>query len=338
MLHIVNGESTAATLKLTKIKGEIFSFKDTLINGPAPATQNRSEWRGVRVQHLTDTYGLKRNECEKEFLNQEAALSSAVKHDEVVLWFEHDLFCQLNLLYLLDSFSQTDLKKTCLSLINIGTFPGRKDFRGLGELNPDELASLFPKREKVTQSKLELAAKAWQAFRSPNPTAIELLLHSDTSELPFLATAFAAHLRRFPSTANGLGQLEQTGLQLIADGCGKFGEMFPKFIAAEKTYGLGDAQLWTTLFNLSNGNEPLLTITNAPATAALQPGMIKRASFKLTKAGQSVLAGKDDFVKLNGMDQWLGGVHLFGKEKMWRWHDPVGRLAFVDSTSASSGA
>jgi len=114
--------------------------------------------------------------------------------------------------------------------------------------------------------------------------------------------------------------------------------MFPKFIAAEKTYGLGDAQLWTTLFNLSNGNEPLLTITNAPATVALQPGMIKRASFKLTKAGQSVLAGKDDFVKLNGMDQWLGGVHLFGKEKMWRWHDPVGRLAFVDSTSASSGA
>jgi len=235
----------------------------------------------------------------------------------------------LNLLYLLDSFSQTDLKKTCLSLINIGTFPGRKDFRGLGELNPDELASLFPKREKVTKSKLELGAKAWASFRSPNPTAIELLLHSDTSELPFLATAFAAHLRRFPSTANGLGQLEQTGLQLIADGCGKFGEMFPKFIAAENTYGLGDAQLWTTLFNLSNGNEPLLKITNAPATPALEPEMIKRAGFKLTKPGQSVLAGKDDFVKLNGMDQWLGGVHLQSNEEMWRWHDPAGRLALV---------
>jgi hypothetical protein len=334
MLHIVNGESTAATLKHTEIKGEIFSFKDTLINGPAPATQNRSEWRGVRVQHLTDTYGLKRNECEEEFQRQEAALASAVEHDEVLLWFEHDLFCQLNLLYLLDWFSQTDLKKTCLSLINIGEFPGRKDFRGLGELNAEELASLFPKREKVTKSNLEVGAKAWQAFRSPNPTAIELLLHSDTSELPFLATAFAAHLRRFPSTANGLGQLEQTSLQLIADGYGKFGEMFPKFVAAEKAYGLGDAQLWTTLFNLSNGNEPLLKITNAPAAAALEPDMIKRAGFKITTAGESVLVGKSDFIKLNGVDQWLGGVHLFGKEKMWRWHNPVGRLAFIDSTSA----
>ena len=334
MLHIVNGESTAETLKHTKIKGEIFSFKDTLINGPAPPTNNRHEWRAVRVQHLTDTYGLKRTECEKEFQNQESALTSSGKHDEVVLWFEHDLFCQLNLLYLLDWFKETDLKKTRLSLINIGTFPGRKDFRGLGELNPDELASLFPKREKITKAHLELGAKAWQAFRSPNPTAIELLLHTDTSVFPFLAPAFTAHLRRFPSTVNGLGQIEQTGLKLIADGCGKFSEMFPKFIDAEKTYGLGDTQLWGTLVNLSKGNDPLLKITNARAEAAIEPGALKRAQFKITKTGQSVLDGKSDFIKLNGVDQWLGGVHLVGREKLWRWHDPAGRLAFVDSTAA----
>ncbi|HSE33472.1 MAG TPA: DUF1835 domain-containing protein [Pyrinomonadaceae bacterium] len=329
MLHIVNGDSTATTLKRTKIKGEIFSFKDTLINGPAPATQNRNEWRAVRVQHLTDTYGLKLKECEKEFLKQEAALASAAKHDEVVLWFEYDLFCQLNLLYLLDWFYEADLKKTCLSLINIDSFPGRKDFRGLGELTEDELASLFPKREKVTKAQLELGAKAWQAFRSPNPTAIELLLHSDTSKLPLLAQALSAHLRRFPSTTNGLGQIEKSGLQIIADGYGKFIDMFPKFLAAEKTYGLGDSQVWATLINLGDGPNPLLKITNAPLERAVDPKTMKRAGFKLTKAGQSVLAGKDDFVKLNGMDQWLGGVHLENKKEMWRWHDPVGRLALV---------
>lgn len=333
MLHIVNGESTAETLKRTKIKGEIFSFKDTLINGPAPATQNPHEWRAVRVQHLMDTYGLERDETEKEYKSQEAVLDSATDHDEVVLWFEFDLFCQLNLLYLLDWFSRSELEKTCLSLINVGSFPGYKDFRGLGELKPDELASLFPQREKITKAHLELATKAWQAFRSPNPTAIELLLHSDTSVLPLLAPAFAAHLRRFPSTTNGLGQIEQTGLQLIAGGCGKFVEMFPKFTAAEKTYGLGDTQLWGTIVDLSKGSEPLLKITNAPAEPALEPDVIKRARLTLTKTGQSVLAGKADFIKLNGVDRWLGGVHLFGKEKVWRWHDPAGRLTFVDSKS-----
>ena len=335
MLHIVNGESTAGTLKQTKIKGEIFSFKDTLINGPAPRTNNRHEWRAVRVQHLTDTYGLKRSECEKEFQSQEAALTSAANHEEVVFWFEYDLFCQLNLLYLLDWFKETDLKKTRLSLINIGAFPGRKDFRGLGELNPDELASLFPKREKITQAHLELGTKAWQAFCSPNPTAIELLIHTDTSALPFLAQAFTAHLHRFPSTVNGLGQIEQTGLTLIADGCDKFLEMFPRFVAAEKTYGLGDTQLWGTLTNLSKGNDPLIAITNARPETAIAPGALKRAQFKITKTGESVLAGKADNIKLNGVDQWLGGVHLVGKEKLWRWHDPAGRLAFVDSSSSS---
>jgi len=105
--------------------------------------------------------------------------------------------------------------------------------------------------------------------------------------------------------------------------------MFPKFIAAEKTYGLGDTQLWGTLVNLSKGNDPLVKITNARAEAAIEPGALKRAQFKITKAGQSVLDGKSDFIKLNGVDQWLGGVHLVGREKLWRWHDPAGRLAFV---------
>src|SRR5262245_33939527 len=163
MLHIVNGDSTASTLKQTKIKVEGFASKDTLINGPAPATENDHEWRAVRVQHLTDAYGLNPKECEKEFLKQEKALASAADHDEVVLWFEYDLFCQLNLLYLLDWFSEAHLKKTSLSLINVDSFPGPKDFRGLGELNADELASLFPKREKLTKAQLDLGAKAWQA-------------------------------------------------------------------------------------------------------------------------------------------------------------------------------
>ena len=334
MLHIVNGGSTADTLKRTKIKGEIFSFKDTLINGPAPPTANRNEWRALRVQHLTDTYGLQKNECEKEFRSQEAALASAANHDEVVLWFEYDLFCQLNLLYLLDWFNEADLKKPCLSLINIDAFPGHKDFRGLGELTPVELGSLFPKREKVSKSQLELGAKAWQAFRSPNPTAIELLLHSDTSALPLLAPALSAHLRRFPSTTNGLGDIEQCGLQLIADGCGKFTDMFPKFLAAEKAYGLGDSQVWATLVNLSDGPEPLLKIANAPLERAVEPPVMNRASFKVTKAGRSVLAGNSDFVKLNGMDQWLGGVHLVSTSDMWRWHAPVGRLALVKNGHA----
>src|SRR6185295_8402606 len=113
---------------------------------------------------------------EKDLLAEEQTLQSYTEHEEVVLWFEYDLFCQVNLLYLLDWFSRASLDQTKLSLINVGTFPGKENFRGLGELSPDELMSLFPGREVLTATVLELGARAWQAYCSADPTAIERLL------------------------------------------------------------------------------------------------------------------------------------------------------------------
>jgi len=328
MLHIVNGDSTAETLQRTQIKGEIFSFKDTLINGPAPAVQTADEWRNVRIQHLTETYGLQKEFVEREFLAQEGKLRSAAKHEETVLWFEHDLFCQLNLLYLLDWFSNAELPETQLSLINVGEFPGRNDFRGLGELTPDELASLFPTREPVTDAHLNLGSKAWQAFCASDPTRIELLLDSDTSALPFLSAALTAHLERFPSTENGLGRIEQKCLKLIADGLKQFSDLFSKFWTEEKTYGLGDAQLWSILLSLSAVREPLFRMSNSPSSE-FTPEAAKKASFEITESGYSVLATEADFISLNGIDQWLGGVHLSSEKKVWRWHNDARRLVLA---------
>src|SRR5207244_10062428 len=140
MLHIHNGESSANTLKQSAIKGEQFAFRDALIAGPTPGGLTSEDWRRVRTQHLSDAYGVDSQECERDLLLQEKTLASFPDHEEVVLWFEYDLFCQVNLIYLLDWFSQRHLGKTKLSLICICGFPGKENFRGLGELDVDQLA------------------------------------------------------------------------------------------------------------------------------------------------------------------------------------------------------
>src|SRR5262245_57075504 len=142
MLHILNGGSTEETLKHTAVPGQFFSFRDALIDGPTPANVDDDKWRKLRANHLAGNYAAKAEECENGLREQELILNSFPSHDEVILWFEHELFCQLNLLYLLDWFNRKELSGTKLSLINIGEFPGRPNFRGLGELNADELASL----------------------------------------------------------------------------------------------------------------------------------------------------------------------------------------------------
>ena len=42
--------------------------------------------------------------------------------------------------------------------------------------------------------------------------------------------------------------------------------------------------------------------------------------------GEAVLAGEQDFVISNGIDKWLGGIHLRGKESPWRWDDESRQL------------
>jgi hypothetical protein len=327
MLHILNGESVAPTLGQATIPGEMFCFRDALMCGPAPAGLLQEDWRRIRAYHLSEDYQVSVEDCEKRLLEQDEALSDFSRHDEIVLWFEHDLFCQINLLYLLDWFARNQLGPTRLSLINIGTFPGKENFRGLGELNAEELASLFPKRELVTPGELDLGAAAFRAYTSTDPTAIEAILDSDTSHLPFLDTSLRVHLRRFPWRQNGLGLIENRALELISQGFHRFPELFSRFGAVEPAYGMGDAQFWNMLNGLSNVRVPLVSL-DGKKNGALDSESMQSLKVHLTDTGSAVLKGDQDFVRLNGIDRWLGGVHLAGRDNLWRWDSQTGKLAF----------
>ncbi|HXM36656.1 MAG TPA: hypothetical protein VN920_15785 [Pyrinomonadaceae bacterium] len=321
MLHIHNGESSANTLKESTIHGKQFAFRDALVAGPTPAQVQGEDWRRLRAAHLAESYGVNREECELDLLRQEEILSIYADQDEVVLWFEHDLFCQVNLIYLLDWFNRRDLEKTKLSLICIGKFTGVNNFRGLGELNAEQLTALFDLRHEVTTAEMKLASAAWSAYRAPDPTAIERFLSHDTSALPFLRDAFHCHLARFPSLRNGLGRVENRGLELIDRGLDRFADLFTQFGVTEPIYGLGDFQFWLVLKQLGAVQMPLLTFENGEnPSGALDSAKLRDTRFELTPQGKVVLKGEADFVEMNGLDEWLGGVHL-SADQLWRWDE-----------------
>lgn len=323
MLHIHNGDCSATIARNSSLPGEHLAWREALICGPTPRGLSENEWRRLRAQHLTDAYDLAAEDCERDLRKQDEALSRFSEHEEVVLWFEHDLFCQIHLIYLLNWFAPREHGQTKLSLICIGAFPGIKDFRGLGQLTPEQMTSLFDARHDVTPEEPELGAKAWAAYSSADPREIVALLTQDTSALPFLRAALQKHLARFPSRRNGLGQIENRALEFIAGGAAKFGALFSEFGKAEPSYGLGDAQFMLHLRQLASGPQPLLTISNDDAKESSE---FLGTSFALTENGESVLRGDVDQVALNGIDTWLGGVHLTGKDAAWRWDEEAERL------------
>jgi len=327
MLHIHNGDSTAGTLREFGFPGEHKAFREVLMEGPAPENLSPEEWIAVRARFLAREYERTIEECEKDFDEQEAWLSRYAEHDETILWFEHDLFCQIDLIYLLDWFAKKPIGPTRLSLICIGEFPEVQDFRGLGQLTGEQLASLFDKRRTVTDSELNVAAQAWAAYRSPDPNEIVRLIDGDTSAMPFLGQALRLHLERFPSVKNGLGRIDNKALELISGGAIEFKQLFPRFAETESAYGLGDAQLFCALERLGTAREAVITI-NKPANSqpTTKPNHYYDFSLTLTEIGKSVLAGTRDYIDLNGIDRWLGGVHLVD-DAVWRWDGRLNRVS-----------
>ncbi|MGC2401814.1 MAG: sigma-70 family RNA polymerase sigma factor, partial [Acidobacteriaceae bacterium] len=143
MLHIVDGESVAGTLRQATVPGEIGIYGDLLYEGPAPAGLDPQSWRNVRSQFLVRERGFAPEHALAWLEASSLTLDEAPKHQEIILWLDHRLSDQLILIKLLDWFSRRKRKESELSLICVGQYPGIRDFVGLGQLTSDQLASLF---------------------------------------------------------------------------------------------------------------------------------------------------------------------------------------------------
>lgn len=232
MLHIRPGDDILPKLKETGLPGEFIRWADPLCQGPTPAGLPQEEWRTLRARFAAENGYLPFDTALSFLAEQDQNLERFREHDRVLLWFEHDLFCQINLIYLLDWFSRQKLGKTKLFIICIG--------KHLGHLSGEELTRLFGTEHEVTAAELDLARRAWSAFCSPDPTGIERLLRDGTAPLPFLHNALLRHLQEFPSRKNGLNLTEQWALEVIASGENRPDRIFRKVNRREKVFWMTD--------------------------------------------------------------------------------------------------
>jgi Domain of unknown function (DUF1835) len=315
LLHITNGDSVVGTLKEAGVPGEYSSWADALWEGPVQQADDdallRSRARFLHESAYSNSY----EESLSRLQTWETALKRYRSYDEVVLWFEHDLFDQLILIRLLDWFARHELGSTRLSLICIGEYPGLPGFRGLGELRADQLAPLLDTRLEVTPSQFHLARVAWRAFTGPDLVSIEMFLAADTAPLPFLAGALRRLLEEFPSTRNGLARSEEQALKAVAElGRASAGQMFLATQNMEQCSFMGDSSFWHILTRLATEPHPLLRILGDSEEKFAE------RTVHITELGKQVLAADEDYVSLRGIDKWIGGVHLHGPESHWRWN------------------
>lgn len=297
-------------IELSGVPGRTAIWADPLNEGPVPGDIADEELLQVRARFLAAS-NEDVDDVAADLRLWRALVDDDSRYRELVLWFEHDLFDQLNLIQLLAHIGGRP-RSTPVALICIDRFPGHPNFKGLGELEPRDIAALFETRRPVAAEQIALAERAWLAYRSPDPRAIESLLEEDTQALPFLRNALARHLEEFPSEADGLSRTERRLMQLAAGDGMTSDDAFRRMHDGETAHYVADSWFSDRVNELS----------------AATPPLVKReaTTIKLTEQGRDVLSGHADRVKLCGIDRWLGGVHVHGRGRTWRWSERAGRL------------
>jgi len=301
MLHVTNGDAAVTTIRAAGMEGDILPWRDVLHEGPVPAPATLDSLRPVRARFLAAQGWGTAVELAREIEERDRRLGRAIAEEEVVLWFEHDLYDQLQLAQVLDWLASARRSVAAGTRV---TLAQSDDYLGL--MPADRLRPLFESRREVTDAQLEAAQRAWRAFSSSDPRAVEAALDS-LDALPFMRPALVRHLEEFPAAENGLSRTERQTLETLVVGSYTFPDLFhAAHHDREEPIFLGDAVFLVLLKALAAGDEPLLRMDNEKVW--------------LTDAGRAVLAGTRDRVETLGIDRWLGGVHLKGRRVPYRWN------------------
>jgi hypothetical protein len=280
MLHVTNGDSAVRAISEAMRSNDVLPWRDVLHEGPTPAGLSLEKMSDVRAKFLAECGWATYKALRREMGGRDTALLTA---PTITLWFEHDLYDQLQLIQILSALSK---RKPETHLICTDQY--------LGPLNAAQMAELWKLRKPVSQAQFALGDRAWTAFCSPDRTALETLLTENLSDLPFLEAALRRHLADFPSETNGLSLTDRYILEAVTEGAENFKQIFQAYWKKDEPRFMSDSVLEMRVKKLTRVRKPLLT---APP-------------IKLTETGRKVLDGELNHVELNGIDRWLGGVHL----------------------------
>lgn len=308
-LHITNGDAVIPQMQQAGLPGDILPWRDILHEGPVPAGLSLDALSQVRADYIaSEGYG-EQAEIRQSFAERDSQLKHATndRDTQIRLWFEHDLYDQLQLLQVLDWFAENPPASGKLSLICTDNY--------LGRCSPEKLAALQQFEQPVTKQQLKLAQTAWAAFRKDSPESWFSLLSQDTSALPFLHGAVLRMLEEYPSRHNGLSRTAHTALKIIAEGESKPGKVFAAYIQTEQREFLGDWSFFALLRQMLNSTPALLELPSGQQLT-LPPKPEQRLT--VTQAGQQVLTGETSWLALQPATRWIGGVELSAGH-YWRW-------------------
>ncbi|HET6274918.1 MAG TPA: hypothetical protein VFE16_03120 [Candidatus Cybelea sp.] len=285
-------------LKKAGILGTHMAWRDALNDGPVPAGLSLEQTSTLRARYQAERGYGNPIKLIHEFQRRDEQIRRAGEFDEVVLWFEHDLYDQLQVLQTLTAIEELNLEPGRVSVVQSDHY--------IAGMTVDEIVPLFSKRRTATPAIFKSARRSWERFTSASPGDLYAAAGEDAIGLPYLRAALQRLCEEFPWKRDGLSRSQRQALYAVAQGPGRPEELFARAQAREEAYFLTEQVFAKMLEDLAAGESALIE----EEEATLVP----------TGLGRRVLAGDGDWLERRAIDRWVGGVRLL-PENLTRWDD-----------------
>ncbi len=236
-IHVLPGDALAYDFKKTEIDGQLVICRECLVAGDVKAENLEDFWQ-VRADFIADSFSGRREEYYSGVVAEFEKLKNfASAKAEINLWFEYELFCQVNmwfcLYYLRDSkakiFRVAPVMRTAHEL-----------WKGFGKLAAEDLKNCFAERGEFSEGDILLGAKLWKAYQDKDYSELARLSEYKSPRFPYLQEVCQAEIDKDTRPAAVLKGI-------VAKGKKDFAEIFSEFSAQAGVYGFGDDQVKTIL-------------------------------------------------------------------------------------------
>ncbi len=231
-MHVLPGDSLVETFEATELGGEVAICRECLVDGKISAETLEEFW-SVRASFLDDQSNEPSKLYEHYAKPEFEKILSANTSTTVNLWFEYELFCQVNMWFCLFL-----LRNSNAEIFRVEPIVRTSEdvWKGFGRLNAVELKRCFAERKKLSNVDVELGSNLWKAFQTSDFAKLIELSKSKSQCFPYLEEVCKA--------ATELETRPKFALQKIIEGGeNDFGKVFRKFNETEGIYGFGDLQV-----------------------------------------------------------------------------------------------
>ena len=292
-LHIVNGDHLMQRIQGFGWGAEFVVWREMLCEGPSDIKIDTESAIKKRIQFLQKYYRITAEDYEKKFITQLRKLSTIKSYDEIVLWFDSDLFCQINMIAAISLVLRKMKKTTAVYLVGNLRENNKNDLKPLSLLSDAEILEYYDKRSLLDMNDLEFASYIWTIYCESNPAKIIGQIKKQ-SNFQYLAICLRAHLQRFPNMLTGLNTLEHNILQMVDTyEIQNMRQLLGYALEYQGYYGYGDVQMKRVLARLFQFFDQ------------------RKDRLYLSERGKLALKQKKNFYNTQKLDWYYGGVKKY---------------------------